>query len=117
MNELIRVGDLVIVGEVDAPEASMVAVVTMADGHRFVRYLGKRACQGSFRRPFMVTVPLTPVEMFSVRITFQKGFIVPVVLRGVSSATYADGERRNWQGGNRQAELADWAKKDRRFKG
>ena len=112
------VGSLVIVGDFDAPEAAMIAVVTQTgcNGNLRVRYISKRASRGEFAHPFEADPKsLTPVDDFSVRISFKDGYIVPMPLRGISRAKYSDGKPRSWQGGRREAELATWAKKQKRF--
>jgi hypothetical protein len=91
-------GTPVILNDVDAPEARLVAVLERYDdqsGVWYARYLSTypnmKTCwtSGSLGGP-------TPLSEFGVRLDVD-GDKFRVVQTGSSSATYRDGKPRNWQ--------------------
>lgn len=90
-----KIGDLVIFGECDAPEAHCIARITSKDGVTWRgRYLSKRTNDRYSGELFDSMVTL--ISDFGVRVSI-KGKALSVERTGPTIATYSDGKSRDWQ--------------------
>lgn len=90
-----RVGDLVIFGECDAPEAHCIGRITHRDGKTWHgKYLSKRTRERYSGE--LCDSMVTPVSDFGVSVT-TKGKSLTVCRNGGSTAKYSDGKLRIWQ--------------------
>lgn len=90
-----KVGDLVIFGECDAPEAHCIGRITHKDGNTWHgKYLSKRTRERYTGE--LCDSMVTPVSNFGVRATI-KGKSLSVDRIGPSLATYSDHKKRDWQ--------------------
>lgn len=90
-----KVGDLVIFGECDAPEAHCIGRITHKDGNTWHgRYLSKRT--NARYSGDLCDSMVTPVSDFGVAVTV-KGKSLSVERIGPTIATYSDNLKRDWQ--------------------
>lgn len=90
-----KIGDLVIFGECDAPEAHCIGRITRKDGDVWHgEYLSKRT-RARYTGGLCDNM-VTPISDFGVRPTI-KGKTLSVERVGASIATYSDHKKRNWQ--------------------
>ncbi len=90
-----KIGDLVIFGECDAPEAHCIGRITRKDGDVWHgEYLSKRTSDRY--KGDLCDNMVTPVSDFGVRATI-KGKSLSVERVGPSVATYSDQTKRDWQ--------------------
>lgn len=90
-----KVGDLVIFGEFDAPEANCIGRITHKDGDTWHgKYLSKRTNERYHGE--LCDSMVTPVLDFGVRVTI-KGKSLSVERTGPSVAQYSDKVKRDWQ--------------------
>ncbi len=91
-----KIGDLVIFGECDAPEAHCIGRITHKDGGTWHgKYLSKRTT-GRYSGELCDSM-VTPISSFGVHVTRSGKYLTVDVGSGVSVATYADGFPRKWQ--------------------
>lgn len=90
-----KIGDLVIFGERDAPEAHRIGRIVRKEGDTWHgKYLSKRTLDRY--KGELCDSMVTPVSDFGVRVTIKgKSLLVDKV--GQSKATYSDHKRRDWQ--------------------
>jgi hypothetical protein len=90
-----KVGDLVIFGECDAPEAHCIGRITRKDGATWYgNYLSKRT-KARYSGELCDSI-VTPLASFGVRATI-KGKSLSVERVGASVAQYSDRKKRDWQ--------------------
>lgn len=90
-----KIGDLVIFGECDAPEAHCIGRITHKDGDTWHgKYLSKRTLARYSGE--LCDSMVTPLSDFGVRVTL-KGKSLSVEEVGPSTATYSDRKKREWQ--------------------
>jgi hypothetical protein len=90
-----KIGDLVIFGECDAPEAHCIGRITRKDGETWHgKYLSKRTLARYSGE--LCDNRVTPVSDFGVRVTI-KGKSLLAEKNGPSIATYSDHKKRDWQ--------------------
>lgn len=90
-----KIGDLVIFGECDAPEAHCIGRITHKDGGTWYgRYLSKRTLDRYNGE--LCDSMVTPVSDFGVRATIKDKSLTAERV-GPSVATYSDQKPRRWQ--------------------
>lgn len=90
-----KAGDLVIFGEVDAPQAQCVGRIVRRDGEVWHgKYLSRRTLD-RYKGPLCDSV-VTPLSDFGVRASFA-GNLMTIERVGPSIATYSDHKKRDWQ--------------------
>lgn len=90
-----KIGDLVIFGECDAPQAHSIARIVSRDGHIWRgEYLSKRTKQRYSGE--LCDTMVTPVADFGVRVRIL-GKVLEVTTAGPSMARYLDRKPRGWQ--------------------
>ena len=90
-----KIGDLVIFGEADAPQAHCIGRITSRDGHVWHgEYLSKRT--RNWYTGGLCDRMTTPISDFGVQVNQSDGRLT-VTRVGPSVATYLDGSPRDWQ--------------------
>jgi len=91
-----KIGDLVIFGEIDAPDAHCIGRITHKNGDMWHgKYLSERT-RARYSGGLCDTM-VTPVDAFGIDVVIS-GKKLAVKRVGNSSATYSDGFPRKWQG-------------------
>lgn len=90
-----KIGDLVIFGECDAPEAHCIGRIVRKDGDTWHgKYLSKRTL-GRYSGELCDSM-VTPVSDFGIAVSI-KGKRLSVSRAGPTVAQYSDGKKRAWQ--------------------
>lgn len=96
---MLKRGQLVIMNDIDCPEAKLVAVLTRFDDKKGIwhaRYLAKATSRTKCYSSGALGGP-TPLADFGVRVEFSGEFFAVVPTGNPSVATYRDGKPRTWQ--------------------